>query len=183
MSRPESLSERIENSAYGESPFEILEQVLEAFRWQPHESVLDLGSGAGNVCAYFAQRGLEAVGIERNPELHRLATLYRESVPELSWELHLADFLESDWPRVELVYTTSARFTPSVLKALAQRVDTAKVVRAVACLGHPLPLSTEQWQTSVVAEPRVCWNASEEAIPETLFVHKRTCLNDRSECI
>lgn len=183
LARPKDLSDKIESSAYGETPLELLERFLERLQVRPGDTVLDLGSGAGNLCAVIAQRGLKAIGIERNPKLHQLALLYRQSHPESSWELHLADFLELEWPRTDFIYTTSTRFPHPVLRALGEKLDTTSSIKAAVCLGKPLPLSPTNWETVGIGQVQVRWNPSEEKLSETAYLHRRTCLTVQSGCI
>ncbi len=182
LARPKDLNDKIESSAYGETPPELLERFLEQLRVQPGDTILDLGSGAGNLCAVIAGRGLKAIGIERNPELHRLALLYRQSHPEPSWELLLADFLEFEWPQADFIYTTSTRFPRPVLRALGEKLDTSRV-KAAVCLGKPLPLSETNWETVILGPDEVRWNPSEENLTEVAYLHRRTCLTVQRGCI
>ena len=182
LSEPGSLNDKIESSAYGETPQKLTLELLECLQPSPGETFLDLGSGGGNICALASPRVLKTVGFERTPELYRLASHYIASLEIDNCELHLADFLEAPWPKADIAYSTTTRFPPSVLQRLAQKVDQQPALRAVVCLGKALPLP-KGWEIQLLGTTEISWNPSEPPLQERSYLHLRTCLTVQSECI
>ena len=66
-------------------------------------SILDAGCGTGRVAIELARRGFEVAGVDRDPEMLRVA---REKAPYLAWHLQdlasmeLNDQPASKWPRL-----------------------------------------------------------------------------------
>ncbi len=172
MRESKSLPDRIESSAYGETPPIVIGAMLDALAVERDELFVDLGCGGGNVCLAALRRQARVLGIERNPELIKAA---RAFLPE-KWaplELRCADFLETDWSEAEVAYTTSTRFPDSVLEALARRTEEAPWLRALACLGRPLALG-DSWRQEMRGEWPVIWNPGEEVQQEPLFLYCRS---------
>lgn len=165
-----ALSERIESSAYGETPLDLIEKLLDILAPRPGELFVDLGCGAGNVCSAVLARGLRALGIERNPQLARAARAYLAEAPPDRWEFREADFLESPWSQAHLAYATTTRFPDSVLQGIAQRAEESPHLRAVACLGRAIPLS---WPQRDLGEHLVRWNPLENYRWERLYLYSR----------
>lgn len=166
-----SLSDRIEASAYGETPPSLLETVFQALAPMPGELFVDLGCGGGNVCAAALKHTQRVLGIERNPELFKAAKAF---LPD-NWadlELRCADFLETDWSEADVAYMASARFPASLLDALSKRVEDAPRLRAVACLGRPLGLG-ESWVREIRGQWPVVWNSGEDEQQEPLHLYLR----------
>lgn len=171
MRESKSLSDRIEASAYGETPPGVIGALFEALAPKPGELFVDLGCGGGNVCGEALKRKQRVLGIERNPQLFKAAKAFLAG----DWadlELRCADFLESDWSEADLAYMASARFPDSLLEALSRRVEETPSLRAVACLGRPLELG-ESWVNETRGRWPVVWNPGEEVQQETLHLYLR----------
>lgn len=162
------FSDLVEASAYGETPPYVIEAVLDAMNPQPGELFVDLGCGAGNVCAAATARGAHALGIERNPELARAARAFLDGAEH--WEFREADFLETDWSQARLAYATTLRFPDSVLQSIAELAEASPGLRAVACLGRPLPLA---WSVQGLGYRFVRWNPGEDYRTEELYLYSR----------
>jgi SAM-dependent methyltransferase len=172
MRESKILPDRIESSAYGETPPIVMGAMLDALAVEFDELFVDLGCGGGNVCAAALRRQARVLGIERNPELIKAARAFLiEKWAPL--ELRCADFLETDWSEAEVAYTASTRFPDSVLEALARRAEAAPRLRAMACLGRPLVLGGS-WREEIHGEWPVVWNPGEEVQQEPLFVYFRS---------
>jgi SAM-dependent methyltransferase len=165
-----SFSDRIDASAYGETPPYVVEALLDIMQPGPEELFVDLGCGAGNVCAAVLARGARALGIERNPELARAARAFMAEAPAERWELREADFLETDWSAAHLAYATTLRFPPAVLQAVAERAEASPHLRAIAGLGRRLPLS---WPEQDLGYRFVRWNPGEDYRTEQLYLYSR----------
>ncbi len=175
LQTPKLLSENIENSAYGETPSEIIGSVFDRLDLQPKELLVDLGCGGGNVLHAALVRGARALGIERNPELFRAAQQALKTWPDNVLSLLCQDFLQTDceWGHADIAYATTARFTPKVLRRLAGRLcDPSSRIRAVACLGRPFALS-EGWSQNDPLLVQIMWNPGERLLEERLYVYRR----------
>lgn len=172
LTSPKTLSDKIESSAYGETPNLLIGRVLDLLDSQRGERFLDLGCGGGNVLAEALGRGLRVLGLERNPQLLAAARQYFEGHPDV--QLEEGDFLDHGWDDVQLAYATTARFPAALLEALSRKVqDSPPLLRAVACLGRPLPLTSESWSEETHGLHPVVWNAGEQPMNELLFVYRR----------
>lgn len=165
-----SFAERVESSAYGETPPDLLEKLLDILAPRPGELFVDLGCGAGNVCAAVLARGIRVLGIERNPELAKAARAYLGAAPADRWEFREADFLDTDWSHANLAYATTTRFPDSLLETLAERLERAPHLRAIAGLGRPFPLG---WTRRDLGEHLVRWNPGGDYRWEHLYLHCR----------
>lgn len=164
------FSDRVQACAYGETPAYLVEAVLDLLAPAPDELFVDLGCGAGNVCAAALARGARVLGIEQNPELAGAARGFLATAPVARWRLVEGDLLENSWSDANLAYATTVRFPNSLLQAIADRAEQAPRLRAVVCLGRPLPLS---WATRELGERLVCWNPGENHRWEPLFWYGR----------
>lgn len=172
LSSPHSLNDRIESSAYGETPPELIRRVLDLLAARTGERLLDLGCGGGNVCAQARDRGLRVLGIERNPRLLAEARRFFDGHPEV--QLEEGDFLEHGWDDVHLTYATTARFPAGLLHSLARKIDgSPPLLRAAACLGRPLPLPSVSWREESHGKHQVTWNLGEATLDERLFLYRR----------
>ena len=163
-----AFGDRAQACAYGETPPYLIEALLDRLAPGPDELFVDLGCGAGNVCAAVLARGAKVLGIELNPELARAARSFLRTAPPDRCKFLEADFLEVDWGQANLAYATTLRFPDSLLQAIAHRAEQAAHLRAFAVLGQPLPLS---WSVLEHSERLVCWNPGENPRWETLYLH------------
>lgn len=90
------------------------ETAIDLLGLQPGQTVLELGSGDGQVLLVAARAGLNVVGIELNPVLVLISRLrtwkYRKQV-RIIW----GDFWRVDWPEVDGVFTFLLdRFMPKL---------------------------------------------------------------------
>lgn len=88
--------------------------------------LLDVGSGYGGVCVAAARAGAEAVGIEVNDDLRRLAALNLADSPGLTASFHDADVL--DWTRL----STLGRFDVVTCDNVIEHVASPPVLLAHA---------------------------------------------------
>lgn len=161
------LSARIDSSAYGESPAELVLPAFERVGLGPQDSFLDLGCGAGNVVLLASHFTSRVYGLERNPRLCEAGrTLFRALGMEPS-RIREADFMESEWPQATVLYVTSARLGTAVLKTLARRIEVSPA-RAVVSLGSTLPLPGSTWSTAFREPAPTRWNPGEAVLPELL---------------
>lgn len=165
-----SFADRAQASAYGETPACLIEALLDRLAPGPDELFVDLGCGAGNVCAAVLARGARVLGIEVNPELASAARIFLGGTPPDRCRIQEADFLKVDWSQAHLAYATTARFPDTLLQALTARVEQATLIRAFAALGQPLPLS---WPVQERFERLVCWNPGENPRWEMLYLYLR----------
>jgi SAM-dependent methyltransferase len=176
LSQPKALSERIDSSAYGETPPELIEMIVDALAPAAGELFVDLGCGGGNVCWAVLARGARVLGIERNPELVAAAQAFFGSrapgFGDDTVELRCADFLETDWSTARTAYSTTARFSAATLARLAQRAELALGLRAIACLGRPLPLA-DPWSLQSLGRWPIVWNPGEATLCEPLWLYRR----------
>lgn len=163
-----SFADRAQASAYGETPAYLIEALLDRLAPGPDELFVDLGCGAGNVCAAVLARGAKVLGIEANPKLASAARLFLRSAPRDRCWFQEADFLQVDWSQANLAYATTARFPDSLLQAVADRAEQAVALRAFAALGRPLPLN---WPVQEQSERLVCWNPGENPRWEQLYLY------------
>lgn len=166
------LSDRIESSAYGETPPSVVELVLDALEIELDDVFLDLGCGGANVTARALARGAVVLAIERNPELAAAARSFLPNLCQTRLQLRCADFLETDWGHAEVAYTVSARYPAAVTEQLARKVHQTSTLRAVACLGRPLPLPPE-WSQRSLGQHAFAWNPGEQILSEPLFLYRR----------
>ncbi|MFA5507835.1 MAG: class I SAM-dependent methyltransferase [Vulcanimicrobiota bacterium] len=162
------LDERISNAAYGETPKELQDMILDLFSLTTTDRFLDLGAGAGGFVARLLSLGISAYGIEQNPALVQTGQHFLEQNGNPACHLIEGDFLSHPWPEATVAYAASARFSEAVLEQLAGRIDRHQTLRAMACLGKPLPLSSH-WQLVHTSRHQVCWNRGESPLPEILF--------------
>lgn len=166
------LTERIEDSAYGETPPGLAEEILDLLHLGVDDRFLDLGSGAGNLCLYALSRCQNVNGMERNPRLWEASQSLLKGLELDSTNLLLGDFLEQDWPQANKLYATTARFTEATMARLSERVEKSSA-SAVATLGRPLELGP-QWEVTHSSERRLLWNAGEQPMREQLTVSVRS---------
>ena len=76
------------------SPSETVEEALvEALSEQPLGRVLDIGTGTGRIAELLLPSAERVVGLDRSPEMLRLARARLQDLPAGQWELVQADFL------------------------------------------------------------------------------------------
>lgn len=175
LKTPKTLSENIENSAYGETPSDVVDFVLDQVGLKPGELFVDLGCGGGRVLHAVLLRGGRVLGVERNPELFQAASIALTTWSEKVVDLVCRDFLDTEcrWHHADIVYATTARFTQSVQLRLAERLqDPACRTRAVACLGRPLPLKVA-WSQMEPSLWEIRWNPGESPLEESLYLYQR----------
>jgi hypothetical protein len=174
MGQPARLSEKIDSCAYGETPPEIAGIALDALDLRSGDLFVDLGCGAGNVCAQACGRGARVLGIEQNPELYRLGLLFLSPFGDQA-AIRCEDFTQSSWAQqATIAYATTARFPQSTLETLARQAWQAPHLRAIATLGRPLPL--KGWAEEELPIWPVCWNSGEAALSERLIVYGKPSL-------
>ena len=166
-----SFADRAQASAYGETPAYLIEALLDRLAPGPDELFVDLGCGAGNVCAAVLARGARVLGVEVNPELANAARIFLGGAPPGRCRIQEADFLHVDWSQAHLAYATTARFPDSLLQAITDRAEQAAKFRAFAVLGQPLALS---WPVQERFECLVCWNPGENPRWEMLYLYLRS---------
>lgn len=168
---PQTLSSHIDSSAYGETPESLIDKVLKSLDVGESDVFLDLGCGAGNVCQRALSTGAKVVGIERNPKLFALALQYLGQHPGL--KLICADFLHTDWGTASIAYATTARYAQTYLKAMAKLAQSSPNLRALACLGKPLPLELGQGlSVEDLGKFSIRWNDGEAVLKESLFIYR-----------
>lgn len=174
QSKPETLTDLIEGSAYGETPPELAYTIFDLLELSPGDSFLDLGCGAANICLYALARTDFVYGIEHNPHLAAAGRELFESAGFDGKNVMEADFLVQAWPAAKKLFTTSSRFPDSTAARLATRVEQSPA-QWLATLGKPLPLAST-WRVVHSSQRELRWNPSEQNLREQLTVSRRDYL-------
>ncbi len=171
LKESDALSDRIEESAFGQTPDELHQLLLDALEIQSSDVLLDLGAGTGRLIHALAETCACAFGIERNPKLHDLGEELRRGTHSRSKGI-LGDFLETPWPEATKVYTASARYPERTRRNLATLIEHHTHLRMVGALGRPVPLQ-KPWTLQQSVHLQVRWNPGEEKLSETLYIYRK----------
>lgn len=169
------LDGKIESSAYGETPFSVIDRVCELLVLSSEDRLLDLGAGAASFIAPLLKKGHDAVGLERNPALIEVGQKFLDSLRLDVEALQLADFLVAPWPLANKAFSASARFDKSTLKLLAERLDQTEQIEKIAFLGR-VPVMSSNWHLTHSESINLIWNAGEGNLEEALEVWSRRAL-------
>jgi hypothetical protein len=134
---------------YGELLYPSVKKMLNTLSIHESDIFLDLGSGLGKCASqlFIESPFKKIIGIEASPVLHQQAlNAYRQinlDFPYLwddnrVFELICGNFLETTWQGATIVYTCSTCFTPELLIAIGNKINTEPTVKQVMSL-RPLP--------------------------------------------
>lgn len=168
------LDDRIESTAYGETPTTLLCETMELLSLSADDLILDLGAGAGNIVALFQETGFRAWGVERNPALVQAGHNYLAALGLPLESLVEGDFLSLPWPSDGTkAFAASARFGQETLAALAQKIDRHPNLRAIGLLGRNIALPPP-WLGQDHGIRVVRWNHDELERNESLYTWIRS---------
>ena len=76
----------------------VEDALLKALEPQPIGRLLDVGTGTGRIAELLADRAEHVVGLDRSPEMLRLARARLQNLPSDKWELAQGDFSALPFP-------------------------------------------------------------------------------------
>ena len=98
-------------------------QALRLLDLKPGDTLLDLGSGSGDVLLEAAKQGIKSVGYEINPALYWFSKLRTKKFKDLI-DIKLADFWHQDWPHADGIYVfLTTRFMSKLDEKIKEEVS------------------------------------------------------------
>lgn len=156
---------QLDNFAYGDTPFPVLEELLD---WAgPFQSFVDLGCGCGIPTLVAADRCSRAVGYDLLPGVIEVA---RRAASELALpaEFHCADLGTAELRHADLVYVAATRFDLPLRERIARKLLELPPGARVVSVSYPF-LEIQEERTR-----RFRWGDQEEETEHLLFLSRRT---------
>jgi len=107
------------------TPDELVQKMLEMARVTPQDLVYDLGAGDGKITIAAARRGANAIGIEYNPQMAKLADCYAKAdglgnrVKIIHGDIFKEDFSKATVVTMYLLPELNIRLRPTILNMRA----------------------------------------------------------------